>query len=326
MYIRRRFNFFRTIRFLIPVIIGMSIWATVVTAAFKHWQCTWLAIPALPVSILGTAVSFYLGFKGNSAYGRLWEARKIWGGIINSSRTWGTHVTGLVADASAHQELLYRHVAWLAALRIRLRRPKPWEHRKPLNDKYRKIYGTFDTSDERMAELMAPFLDEEELSWLMGRKNQATQLLYLQSQHLKRLFEAGQIDDFRHMELVGLIEEFFTLQGKCERIKNFPLPRQYATANHWFILCFLALIPLALLGTFFSANLPVWLTIPVSVLLSWIFYTWDVVVDFSENPFEGLINDIPMDALSRTIEIDLRDMLGESDLPPAVEAIEDTLM
>lgn len=127
------------------------------------------------------------------------------------------------------------------------------------------------------------------------------------------------------MELARLLSEFYTLQGKCERIKNFPLPRQYATANHWFVMIFVFLVPLALLGAFHTDDLPnwyVWVTVPASIVLGWVFYLWDKVLEYSENPFEGLINDIPMDALSRTIEIDLREMLGETELPPPIQPIE----
>lgn len=160
----------------------------------------------------------------------------------------------------------------------------------------------------------------------MRKKNQATQLLCVQAAQLKELHEAGVIDDFRQMELAKLLETMFTLQGQAERIKNFPLPRQYATANHWFICCFLTLVPLAMPGALTGTELPVWLTIPVSALLGWVFYTWDTVLDFSENPFEGLINDIPMTALTRTIEIDLREMLDETDIPAPITASDDVLM
>ncbi|MEL6346903.1 MAG: bestrophin family ion channel [Myxococcota bacterium] len=101
--------------------------------------------------------------------------------------------------------------------------------------------------------------------------------------------------------------------------------RQYATANRWFVNIFIFLLPLALLGVFNQNDLPevwAWTTVPVAVLLSWVFYFWDLVQEYSENPFEGLINDIPMDALSRTIERDLRDMLQETELPPGLAPID----
>ena len=70
----------------------------------------------------------------------------------------------------------------------------------------------------------------------------------------------------------------------------------------------------------------VWLTIPFSILISWIFTTIEIVGDNSEDPFENYVNDVPMTAISRTIEIDLREMLGETELPPKVEPVEDILL
>ena len=172
---------------------------------------------------------------------------------------------------------------------------------------------------------LEPFVSDDELTALMAQKNRATQLVRRQGEQLTALFAEGRVDDFRHMKLVGILEELYTLQGKCERIKNFPLPRQYATANHWFVKIFIFLLPLAMIGNFQIDGVPevfVWASVPASVLVGWVFYLWDRVLDYSENPFEGLMNDIPMDALSRTIEIDLRDMLGETDLPAPIQAID----
>lgn len=335
MYIARHFNTKRLIRSTWKASLRVVPTGLIVCCLWHFTEHRWLQAPALLLTVMGTAVSFYLGFKGNSAYGRLWEARKIWGGIVNSSRTWAIHVTGMVgADApgeqaaAAHRELVYRHIGWLAALRLQLRRPKPWEHRDSERwDELRKKWDTLDCGKEHVAEALAPLIDADELAAIMPRANTATQLLHRQGQQLKRLRQADQIDDFRHMELARLLEEFFTLQGKAERIKNFPLPRQYATAAHLFVLTFLQLLPLGL-APICAAMGPgmLWMTIPASMLLAWVFTLWDGVVDYSENPFEGLINDIPMTALSRTIEIDMRQILGETETPPPVQPIDDVLM
>ncbi len=329
MYTRHFMPKMGSVRWTAPSAVGFGLWSVVVTAAFTFGDQTWLAFPALPISILGTAVSFYLGFKGNASYDRMWEARKIWGGIVNTSRTWGTHVTAFIDNAdddAVHTELVYRHVAWLTALRIRLRRSKPWEHREPINDHYREAFGTLDTSDDALRQGMTPFVDATELDWLMQRQNHTTQLIATQSRRLKELRNDGAMDDFRHMELAKLLETFLTLQGKAERIKNFPLPRQYATVNRWFVQLFLVLLPLGLLGSFESlGEHRVWLTVPITVTLAWVFTMWDLLQNYTENPFEGLLNDIPMTAMSRGIEIDLREILGETDLPDALKPVNDLL-
>lgn len=332
MYTGRRFAMPRMVLFTSILALRAAPMALALCLIWEFTAVRWFQIPVLVVTVMGTAVSFYLGFKGNSAYDRLWEARKIWGGVVNTSRTWGIHVVGFVEgkrDASAvlRRELIYRHVAWLAALRIQLRQPRQWEHHGPIDNQVRQRLGTLDQSDARLKQLLEPFLDVDELAALMGTKNRASQLLRTQAERLRDLRNEDCFDDFRHMEMAHLLEEMFTLQGKAERIKNFPLPRQYATGVHVFVQFFVQVLPWALvpLCAKLGPNL-VWVSIPASMAMSWVFSLWDLLVEYSENPFEGLINDIPMTALSRTIEIDLREMLGETELPPSLGPTENVLM
>lgn len=114
-----------------------------------------------------------------------------------------------------------------------------------------------------------------------------------------------------------------TQQGKAERIKNFPFPRQYATVNRFFALAFCILVPFGMVAEFaqLGDGLGVWLTIPFSTLVGWVFLTADKIGDWSENPFEGLANDVPITAMSRGIERDIRQMAGETDLPPARQPV-----
>ncbi|MEN0068465.1 MAG: bestrophin family ion channel [Myxococcota bacterium] len=331
MYTRRQFEFRNALRWNVRGGLWSGLWALLITIIHTVFGIESLALPALPVTVLGTAVAFYLGFKGNAAYDRLWEARKIWGGIVNSSRTWGAHVIGMVTDrdvadapstplAKVHRELILRHVGWLSALRTQLRRRKTWENDTDRNNYFRKLRGTFDMSPERLRSRLEPYVTTEELEAVMQQANQATQLIRKQGERLRDLRDERRIDDFRHIALAKLLEEFYTLQGKCERIKNFPLPRQYATANLWFVIVFLMLMPFALLGAFDdSGHWAVWLTVPTSAIVGWVFVTWNLVLDYTENPFEGLINDIPMDALSRTIEIDMLQMLGDTSVPKPIQ-------
>jgi len=132
------------------------------------------------------------------------------------------------------------------------------------------------------------------------------------------------IEDFRHMELANMLKVFYTLQGKCERIKNFPFPRQYASVNFFFVWIFILLLPFAMLHIVsgFNNDVFVWLTIPLTAVISWVFILMEMIGDYSENPFEGLNNDVPITSLARSIEIDIRQMLEETDLPKPIEAID----
>ena len=110
---------------LIPLMAGISFIEFFTDIGF-------LRIPWQPIAVVGTAVAFYLGFKNNQSYDRVWEARKVWGAIVNSSRAWGSYVSGFVTEQFAnedvpekeiqaiHKTLVYRHIAWLYALRHQL--------------------------------------------------------------------------------------------------------------------------------------------------------------------------------------------------------------
>ena len=148
----------------------------------------------------------------------------------------------------------------------------------------------------------------------------STQLLDRQSQHIAHLREQGVIDAFQHVELQKLIASFYDEQGKSERIKNTPFPRQYATTSTLFIFIFMTLLPFGLLTEFLQLGEKyMFLLIPFNMIVSWVFMFMEYTGDISENPFEGLLNDVPVASIVRNIEIDLKDMLGENELPDRVQ-------
>jgi len=297
----------------------------------------WLKVPWLPISVIGIAVAFFIGFKNNASYGRLWEARMIWGGIVNTSRSWGLMVKDFITNEFAerklseeelkkiHKEIIDRHIGWLTALRYQMRTPRSWEHTN--NHEARSRMGI------EIQELEVPLEDEilkyltnDEAEEVLSKQNPAIQIISKQSERLKELKQMGLIEDFRHMEMENLLVELITHQGKSERIKNFPFPRQYATFNLISVWVFTSLLPLGMISTFEDMGSAfVWVSIPFSTLVGWIFFVMEEIGDYSENPFEGLSNDIPITSLSRTIEIDLKEMFGEKDIPPKIEAVNNIL-
>lgn len=170
-------------------------------------------------------------------------------------------------------------------------------------------------------------LPQDEIDKLLNSQNTATQIIDKQSQELKMLRELNLIDDFRHMELQKILNDFYTHQGKAERIKKFPLPRQYGSMSFVFVGLFIFLLPFGLVTEFHDlSDWGAWISIPFTVIVGWVFLMMELVGDYSENPFEGLGNDIPMLSICRVIEIDLKEMMGETDLPPAIEPVNDVLM
>lgn len=345
MVITKNFSFKKILQFTGLHLIWLSVW--VISAALLHTYLglKWLVIPWLPLSIIGTAVAFYVGFKNNSAYDRMWEARKIWGGIVNSSRSWGSTVKSLVSNQftdnklsdeqllSLKRKIIYRHIAWLYALRSQLLVITSWEHANQgglvgkTAHRYRKKFGIGMVDDEVTKIELKLLLPAEEYNSCIQYKNTATQIIDQQFQDLAKLREQGLIDDFRHMELQKILQEFYVHQGKCERIKKFPLPRQYANMSAIFIGIFIFLLPFGMISEFEKiATWGVWLSIPFTILIGWVYVVMELVGDYSENPFQGMANDIPMLSLCRIIENDLREMLGETELPADILPINGILM
>lgn len=318
---------FDTFIFFLIIVLWVS--------AFYFLDLAWLRIPWTPLALIGTAVAFVIGFQNNASYDRIWEARKIWGGVVNTSRTFGAFVQDMVdnehAELSLDQKdlkheikvLTYRHIAWMTALRYAMRVVKPWE--TSLNHKTNQEWGML--PPEKMSNLedeLKCLISDDEMTYIKSKDNKQTALLYLQSHHLKQLKVKGHIWEFSFLELENVIKELFTLQGKSERIKNFPYPRQFATLNHFFMWIFVLLLPLALVPLFADigrnlavnypviGNLFIWLTIPIYVIVSWIFHTMERIGRTGDNPFEGTANDVPISTIARGIEIDLRQNLGES--------------
>lgn len=348
MIVRKNIDLLGIIRFSWFHMIWLTLWALIMATFYQFFHFEWMRIPWLPLSILGTAVAFYIGFKNNSAYDRLWEARKIWGAIVNSSRIWGSNVKAYVGNQfttekasenelkKKHKKLIYRHIAWLYLLRDLLLIPTQWEHLRPSHrgwvrnffEKRKQRFGVGLFRDETTKIELEMLLQSHEYQKIMNYKNPATQLVDLQSQTLQKLREQDLIDDFRHMELQKVLNDFYVHQGMAERIKKFPLPRQYASMSFTFVAIFVVLLPFGLIPAFLemSPTYGMWIAVPFIALVGWVFVLMELIGDYSENPFEGLGNDIPMLSICRTIEIDLREMLGETDLPPAIAPINDVLL
>lgn len=314
-------------------------WLLVISAIpvilYETFDLRWLNIPWPVVALLGTAASFMVGFKNVQTYNRTWEAREIWGAAMSASRSWALICRDIIPDPERAKRLIYRHIAWLTALRYQLRIPRNWEHQnKPYNREYRKYYCVPEIETPFEQELKK-YVSNEELQVVLPANNRATQILSIQSDALKKLRLDGLISEFEFLNMHTALREFSSHQGKSERIKNFPYPRQYATVNSLFIKLFCMLLPFGLLAEFDKLNSGVggilhgnmiWLVVPFSVLVSWIFTSLDQVGESTENPFEGSANDIPITQMSRALEIDIRQMLGETNLLPVPQPVNNIIL
>ena len=113
--------------------------ATIPTVLYTLLDWKFLHLPWLPIALVGSALAFIIGFKNNASYDRLWEARKVWGGIVNTSRSFTIMLNDYLSNEYADEDktekefnsirktMILRHVAWLTCLRHALRVPKQWE-------------------------------------------------------------------------------------------------------------------------------------------------------------------------------------------------------
>ncbi|MEM7371179.1 MAG: bestrophin family ion channel [Bacteroidota bacterium] len=353
MYIKKKYSIKAMITWTRQEIYLFLLIALVPTILYEILDMTFLHLPLMPITLIGTAVAFLIGFQNNAAYGRIWEARKIWGGIVNYSRTWTMMIKDMVSNAHAEEEVseeelaqhkrvfVHRHIAWMAALRHAMRKKKPWEvfTDYKTNREWLKMMH-IPEFENKLEDDLKPLLSGEEHAYVLTKTNKAAALLSLQSKHLRELKDRGLIWEFSFLELENVLKEFFNLQGKSERIKNFPYPRQYATLGYDFVWVFVLLLPFAVIPAFaeirdglsgdFDVIKPffVWLAVPFTATLSWIFHTMQRIGTVGENPFEGSANDVPISTIARGIEIDLREMIdeGEAEIPEPLPAIYDVQM
>jgi ion channel-forming bestrophin family protein len=230
-------------------IYGLIALGIVAVVAYQIGNMKWLGIPWTVVALLGTATALVVGFKNLQTYNRTWEARQIWGDIVSSSRAWGTMSRDYFDNTAKSKELIYRHLAWLTALRYQLREDRTWEATsKAHNAEYSKRYVVPETQVALEAEL-AKYLPEAELMQILATGSKATRIMSLQSKTVKGLFVSQVIVVTQFVEMQRSIRELFLQQGRCERIKDFPYPRQFATINSLFIKLFCLLLPFACSGS-----------------------------------------------------------------------------
>lgn len=305
----------------------MLLIATIPTCLY-FFGLKFLALPLPPMAILGTSVAFIVGFKNNASYNRIWEARQIYGAIINDSRSFGYTLRDALGGKQSDtvKRVFYRHFAWLTALRFQLRESRTWENMQTgRNSEYQKNHYQIPERDAKLEDELKNYLSESDLQYILKKKNKATQLAAMQSEDLAVLKREGKINDFQWMELQQAIVKFTDNQGKAERIKNFPYPRNFSSITTYLLFIFIILVPLCLLREFDKLGegtcmegYSLWLNIPFSAVVTWAFHTLDTVGESAVNPFEGSANDVPITQISRTIEIDMRDMLDETDLPQPI--------
>ncbi|MFN3847942.1 MAG: bestrophin family protein [Spirosomataceae bacterium] len=306
MILKKIFNPFSVARYMRTELIVSTVFSVVVYFLYHNQHLEKVSLPFSVAAILGSALAIFLAFRNNNAYNRWWEARTLWGGIINNSRIFARQIianadNAVTIEKSTQQqvddykkELIYRQIAFAHALRLHLRKQDSWQELKHL-------------------------LSEEEYKILTQKVNKPNYLLQNQGVRIKEGMRAEILGAFDNISLEPTLAGFNNFQGSCERIKNTPLLRQYHFFTKLFLMVFMVILPFSLITDFNKMGVPV-LMIPISILVSFVFGVMGKVGEVNEDPFENRITDIPMTSMCNTIERDLKEMLGESNLPAKLEA------
>ncbi len=279
-------------------LVALAAWDLVIVFAFKvlHWE--WVGSPHVPLGLYGSAIGVIVGFRNNSAYGRWWEGRQLWGQIVNNSRSLARQVTATlrpVNGSSAEERedlrrmqvsLVHHQVAYVQTLRQQLRGLNPLPEAERL-------------------------LGHDEAQSLESSRNVALTLQQRMGRMLRTCEDRGWIDSIGWQAMDRNLDDLADAQGGAERIKNTPMPKQYDYFPQLFVQLYCVVLPMGMV-----TNLG-WYTPLGSTLVGFMFLALDKIGRDLEDPFDNTIFDVPLTAICRTIEINLRQLLGEESLPAA---------
>lgn len=265
---------------LFVIIVGLII--HVITTKYQRF------LPEMPLSIpafLGTAISILLSFKINQSYDRWWEARKIWGAIVNDSRSFVLQLQEFVRDnREAISRMAYRQIAWCYCLGKSLRGLNP-----------------VDNMDE--------FVSDDDIAAISAHSNKPLALIQLNTRELRQLEAEGSLDVFTHVQINSTLVRLVDSMGKAERINSTVFPVTYRLFLHFTIYLFVTLLSIAL------RDVESVFEIPLLALISLVFLLLEKTAYHLQDPFRNRPSDTSVTAIARTIEINIKQLLGEEDVP-----------
>ena len=271
----------------------------ILSASFFIIKTFIIAYPPLPAvlpAILGTSISLLLAFKLNQSYDRWWEARKIWGEINNDSRSLILEIKGFISDTSLREnqtqlllrQMSFRQIGWCYCLGQALRAQNPVEN-------------------------LEGFVSQKELDELEGQNNIPLYLLMLQMNDLKKLHRDNSINDYQQIKIQDTITRLCNSMGKSERINSTVFPATYGKFIRFFIYLFLATLSMVLVET-----AGIW-EIPILIIIATPFFLLEKSAVLMQDPFRNRPTDTPVTTIARNIEINIKQLLHEKDVPQPLQ-------
>jgi putative membrane protein len=270
--------------FMIVFVLGLSVYL------FKIYFHQ--ALPAFPIGIsafLGTAISILLSFKIGQSYDRWWEARKIWGAIVNDSRSFVIQLQAFLKDDATKsiQTMAYRQIAWCYSLGQGLRGLDPLEN-------------------------MGKYLSPEDINEIKKHSNKPLAILKQNAMDIKALCDNNDLGVYARVQLDSTLTRLTASMGKAERIKSTVFPTTYRLNLHISIYVFLVCLTITL------TDVAIYYGLPLVLVIGTIFFMLEGAAYNLQDPFENRPSDTPVTAISRTIEINITDLLEEDNLPEPI--------
>ncbi|KEO75353.1 bestrophin family protein [Anditalea andensis] len=250
-------------------------------------------LPEMPLGIptfLGTAISVLLSFKMAQSYDRWWEARKIWGAIVNDSRSLVIQLQTFLLKENTEKTIrtmAYRQIAWCYCLGQSLRELDPLAN-------------------------MKTYLSPEDYEKIAKHNNKPLAIMQLNAEEMKKFRKANEIDGFTHMQINSTLSRLIDSMGMAERINNTIFPVTYKMFLHFSIYIFVIILSIAL------RNVDIYYEIPLLVALSLVFFLLEKTATHLQDPFMNRPSDISVTSIARTIEINIKQLIGEKDIPPPI--------
>ena len=284
--------------------IALAVLVTWAHGQLWHYKVT---LTTIPFTLIGLPLAIFLGFRNTASYDRYWEARKLWGEILLRCRNLSRQCLSLI-DATAPPELARDGLADVRT-RMVLRAVAFAHSLKHL------LRGTEDGAGEVRA-----LLQPEEWSAIQSATNRPAALMLAMGRDLQQCRREGRIDAMLSASIDATLSGLTSAAASCERIKSSPLPFSYTLLLHRTAYLYCLLLPFGLVDS-------IGLMTPFVVgIVAYTFFGLDALGDEIEEPFGLLPNDLPLDAICRTIEIDLRQALGDADPPPPLQPVDFCLM
>ena len=253
-----------------------------------YYDSLGLHLTTAPFSLVGIAIAIFLGFRTNTSYARFNEARCLWGTLLITTRSISRQVQSILNDKADSLLAAQFLMAFSWSLKHQLR-------------------GTNAQTDlERL--LPEPYLSE-----VLSSPLRTNRILLLLGEWLGQKYRAGQLSDIVWADIDKNLNEMAHIQGACERIANTPIPYAYGLILRRTVYLFCTILPFALVDDLR------YLTPLISVFISYTFLSLEYVAEEIEEPFGTAPNDLALDAICTTIEINQLEMNDIRPLPSSMQ-------